>query len=115
MTTWKKVIRPRKWRPEAGEVLEGTYVGSGDRKGRDGLYTEFYVRDTSGVLYYVSGSVLTRLFGSIAIDSQVRIVFLGQKPCQTSDFMFNDFDLYVGEKTVNDSPTVLTRVPGLWS
>lgn len=91
---WRKVTGAKTWRPGAGEVLIGEYVGRRMKSGSSGIYDVFAIKTDKGV-FEVSGAVLRNLFdGScIAEGTQVRIVFLGYRQGHEHDY--KDFELFV--------------------
>ena len=92
---WKKVAAPKRWAPEIGEILEGTYLGSRPADGKFGPYVKYLIADEDQNVWYLSGAVCDTLFISSLAQhgAKLRVVFLGMKETQAGEY--KDFDMYV--------------------
>jgi hypothetical protein len=102
--TWRKLKRPKTWKPEnSGEELVGYYLGQTIKDGRWGQYNVVMVAvpNTDGPTttpYMASGSALIRAIdgGSVEVGMLVRIVYEGLKALD-DDREMKLFEVYVGE------------------
>lgn len=70
---WKR-LRIERWRPKAGDELEGIYRGTIAKKGRFGTYTAHVIHTDDGGVYHVSGSSADELMEMLPPPIRVRLV-----------------------------------------
>lgn len=96
---WKKINRPRSWRPSrVGDELIGYYVGRTLRNGQWGQYEVITVVVPNHGAFMVSGTQLIQLadVALLQYGMAVRIRFLGRKTIN-EDHEMKEFELYVSE------------------
>lgn len=93
---WRKVKAARAWRAEAGEILEGLYLGQVAAEGDFGAYLKHLVHDGMDT-WYATGARLNALMLASAVQpgARVKIVFLGRVTTSDGAREYKDFDLYV--------------------
>lgn len=95
---WKRVERPRPWKPQAGDVVVGTFLDRRMREGQTGSYEVMLFRTADGT-FSVSGVVIMDLLdGAGPLEPEktlLRIKFLGNRPIEGTDLYFKDFELFV--------------------
>ena len=83
------------WKAGEGELLEGLYAGSTQRRGQYGEYECHIVQTAPGTFMAVAGVVPCSLFKAAALEDgrRVRLVFAGW--VETEDAKYKDYNLFV--------------------
>lgn len=94
---WIKVDAPEPWKPKnAGDSIEGLYVGTDFRPGFNQTEFQVWFISTHTKMYYVYGTAIASLFQSaqLQVDEPVRIIFKGTQ--ETANGNMRKFDLFKG-------------------
>ncbi len=108
---WRKVKRPKSWRPKYdGEELIGYYVGRTLKNGQYGQYEVVTVVTPDHGTYMVSGTQLIQLadVAMLKYGAAVRIKFIGMKPVGESHTM-KEFELYVSDSELTAEDVMIVK------
>lgn len=95
---WRKIKRPKTWRPKPGDELIGYYCGRTVRDGQWGQYEVVTVVVPDKGTFMVSGTQIIQLadVAMLKYGAVVRIRFLGMKKVG-EDHQMKEFELYVSD------------------
>lgn len=74
------------WKPKnAGEVLEGVYLGAQDALGKRGAFKAYHIRTDAGQRLSVSGASLNTIMAQIPRKTRISITFEGTQETDKGD------------------------------
>lgn len=95
---WRKVSAPEPWRPRAGDVLYGTYVGRTEKHGPYGAYGVVLVRDLDErTTWILSGVGILNLVdvAQMREGQAMAVTFVGRVDRADGDGYYKRFELRV--------------------
>lgn len=97
---WHRVKVPKAWKAQEGEEIEGVYIGTSTKQSRydNGDYKVHHIRTGPGKVVFVTGSICDALFSVVKIDTKIKLVFNGYKPCSNnSEMKYKDYEMFSEE------------------